>query len=111
MHLTFDAQLAHVQSIFCWLRLGLQPVRSPANKIGREQDEGLLKIDGRFGTHFEVVQGEHLLALFNPGLNCLPTVVLLEPPRQLLCHRLSTEVKQSAVLEGGAGIEALQSDI
>ena len=84
---------------------------SPANEIGREQDERLLKRDGRFGTHLEVVQVEHLLALFHPGKSRLPAVILLEPTRQLLGHRLSTEVKQSAVLEGGAGIEALQSDI
>ena len=80
--------------------------RSPANEIRREQDEGLLQIDGRFGTHFEVVQGEHLLALFHPGLNRLPAVVLLEPLRQLLGHRLSTEVKQGALLQRFAGIEA-----
>ncbi len=86
-------------------------MRSPANEIRREQDEGLLKIDGRFGTHFEVVQVEHLLALFNPGFNRLPAVVLLEPPRQMLCHRLRTEVKQGALLQGFPSVEALQSDI
>src|SRR6266700_3221713 len=85
--------------------------RSPANAIRREHDESLLKSDGRFGTHFEVVQVEHLLALFHPGLNRLPAVVLLEPPRQLLGHPLSTEMKQGAVLEGVAGVEALESDI
>jgi len=81
-------------------------MRSPANEIGREQDEGLLKIDGRFGAHFEVVQGEHLLALFNPGLNRLSAVVLLEPPRQMLCHWLRPEVKQGALLQGFPGVEA-----
>jgi len=106
LHLAFDAELAHVQHILCRLRLGLQPVRSPANEIRREQDERFLKSDGRFGTHFEVVQGEHLLALFNPSLNRLPAVVLLEPPRQILCHRLSTEMKQGAVLQSFAGVEA-----
>ena len=71
---------------------------SPANEIRREQDERLLKSDGRFGTHFEMVQGEHLLALFNASLNRLPTVVLLEPPRQLLCHRVRTEMNQGTLL-------------
>src|SRR5438270_4955910 len=103
MHLAFDTELGHVQSIFGLLRLVFQPVSSPANEIRRKQDECLLKIDGRFATHLEVMKVEHLLALFNPGLNRLPTVVLLEPPRQLLGHWLSTEVKQSAVLEGFAG--------
>ncbi len=70
-----------------------------------------MQIDGRFGTHLEVVQIEHLLALFHPGKSSLPTVVLLEPSRQLLCHRLGTEVKQSAVLEGLASVEALEGDI
>ena len=106
LHLAFDAELAHVQRVCCRLRLGLQPVRSPANEIRREQDERLLKSDGRFGTHFEVVQGEHLLALFNPGKSRLPAVVLLEPPWQMLRNRLSTEVKQGALLEGFAGVEA-----
>src|SRR5260370_36322532 len=68
--------------------------RSTANEIRREQDESLLKIDGRFGPHFEVVQVEPLLALFNPGKSSLPAVVLLEPTRQILRHRLRTEVKQ-----------------
>ena len=106
LHLAFDAQLAHVQRVFCRVCLDFQPVRSPANEIRREHDERLLKSDGWFRTHFEVVQGEDLLALFNPGLNRLPAVVLLEPTRQLLCHRLSTEVKQGAVLQGFAGVEA-----
>src|SRR6266849_9625003 len=100
LHLAFDAQLAHVQSVFCRVCLDFQPVRSPADEIRREHDERLLKSDGWFGTHFEVVQGEHLLALFNPGLNRLPAVVLLEPPWQMLRNRLSTEVKQGALLEG-----------
>ena len=105
-HLAFDAELAHIQSVCCWLRLAFQPVSRLANEIGREYDERLLKRDGRFGAHFEVVQGEDLLALFNPGKSRLPAVVLLEPPRQLLGHRLGTEVKQGAVLEGFAGVEA-----
>src|SRR5438128_4729044 len=109
LHLAFDAELAHVQSVLD--RLAFQPASSPANEIGREQDERLLKIDGRFGAHFEVMQVEDLLALFNPGLNRLPAVVLLEPSRQLLGHWLRTEVKQGAVLEGVAGVEALESDI
>src|SRR5947199_10131176 len=90
------------------LLLAFQPASSPANEIRREQDEGLLKIDGRFGAHFEVVQGEDLLALFDAGLNRLPAVVLLEPLRQLLGYLLGTEVKQGAVLEGGARVEALE---
>ncbi len=106
MHLTFDAQPPYVQSVFCRLRLGLQPVRSPANEICCEDDERLLKSDGWFGSHFEVVRGEHLLALFNPGKSRLPAVVLLEPPWQMLRNRLSTEVKQGALLEGFAGVEA-----
>jgi hypothetical protein len=69
VHLAFDAQLPHVQRFLYWVRLGLQPMRCPANEIRCEQDERLLKRDGRFGTHFEVVQGEHLLALFHPGFN------------------------------------------
>ncbi len=84
---------------------------SPANEIGREQDERLLKSDGRFATHFVMVQVEHLLALFNASFNRLPTVVLLEPPRQMLCHRVRTEMKQGALLQGFAGVEALQSHI
>src|SRR5258708_4133892 len=111
LHLAFDAELAHVQSAFDWLRLSFQPASSPANEIRCEQDERLLKSDGRFRAHFEVVQGEDLLALFNPGKSRLPAVVLLEPTRQLFCHRLGTEVKQGAVLEGFAGVEALESDI
>ena len=47
LHLTFDAELPHVQRVFCRLRLGLQPVSSPANEIRREEDERLLKIDGQ----------------------------------------------------------------
>src|SRR5260370_25100390 len=98
LHLAFDAELAHVQRVCCRVLLGLQPVGSPANEIRSEQDERLLKSDGRFGTHFEMVQGEHLLALFNASLNRLPTVVLLEPPRQLLCHRVRTEMNQGTLL-------------
>src|SRR5713101_432997 len=67
LHLAFDAELLHVQSVFDRLCLVCQPVSRPANEIRREQDERLLKRDGWFGTHFEVVQGEHLLALFHPG--------------------------------------------
>src|SRR5450759_4697199 len=99
LHLAFDAELPHVQRVCCLLPLGLQPLRSPSNEIGREYDERLLKSDGWFGTHFEVVQVEHLLALFNPSLNRLPAIVLLEPPRQMLRHWLRTEMKQGALLQ------------
>ena len=109
LHLAFDAELAHVQSVLD--RLAFQPASSPANEIGREQDERLLQIDGRFGAHFEVVQVEDLLALLHARLNRLPAVVALEPVDDLLGHRLRPEVKQGAVLERFAGVEALQSDI
>ena len=111
LYLAFDTQLAHVQCVFDRVRLGLQPVRSPANEIGREQDERLLKIDSRFAPHFEVVQIEHLLALFNASLNRLPAIVLREPSRQMLCHQVSTEMKQGALLQGFPCVEALQSDM
>ena len=100
LHLAFDAELPHVQRVCCRLPLGLQPVRSPANEIRREHDESLLKRDGRFRTHFEVVQVEHLLALFNASLNRLPAIVLLEPPQQMLRHRVRTDMKQGALLQG-----------
>src|SRR2546425_4755841 len=111
LHLAFDAELPHVERVFDRLPLGLQPVRSPANEIRREQDERLLKSDGRFGTHFEMVQVEHLLTLFNPRLNRLPAIVLLEPLWQLLGHQVSTEMKQGALFQGFPSVEARQSDM
>ncbi len=68
LHLAFDAELVHVQGVFDRLRLVFQPVSSPANEIGREQDERLLQIDGRFGTHLEVVQVKHPRTAFFSGI-------------------------------------------
>jgi hypothetical protein len=40
-----------------------QPKRCPANKIGSEQHEILLQLDGRFGVDLDVEQKENLLGL------------------------------------------------
>src|SRR5712691_244822 len=86
-------------------------MRGPANEIGSEEHEGLLKVDGWFGADFEVMQVEDLLALLNASLNRLPAVVPLEPLGYMLGHGLRTKVKQGAMLERFARVEPLQSDI
>src|SRR5437588_652640 len=106
VHLAFDTQLPTFRAFSADCAWACKKSRSPSNEISREHDERLLKRDGRFATHFEVMQGEHLLALFNPGLNRLPAVVRLEPPRQMLRHRMSTEMNQGAVLQGFPSVEA-----
>jgi len=58
-----------------------------------------------------MVQEEHLFALLDPGFNGLACVVMGEPSRQILRDGIRTEMKQGAVLEGLAGIEAFQCDI
>jgi hypothetical protein len=58
-----------------------------------------------------LVQIEHLFALLDPGFDGLPAVVLLEPARQIFGHPIRAKMKQGAVFEGLAGIEALQSHI
>lgn len=58
-----------------------------------------------------MVQVKNLFCFFNPGLNGLPAVVTGEPARQISSHRVNTEMKQGAVLEGLAGVKAFQRHI
>jgi len=111
LHLAFDAQLGHVQGVFGRLCLVGQPLRGPTDEIGSEDHETLLQVDGWLGTHFDVVQAEDLLAFLDPGFDDLPAIVMLEPGRRVLRDRVCAEVKQRAVLEGLAGVEALQGNV
>ena len=76
LHLAFDAQLADIQSVFSRQCLISQPVRSPTDEIGGEEDEALLQEDGWFRADFDMVQIEDLFAFFDPSFDGLPAIVL-----------------------------------
>ena len=57
------------------------------------------------------MQEENLFAFFDPGFDDLPAVVVLEPFGQILRDRVDAVMKQSGVLERGAGVKTFDGNI